>query len=485
MRHDDYAEMFKIAKMADEHRTLLRHLEQDKNLFGLKARDHLFQSHGGQAKMLTDLISPTRGDALRCGITSQLDSHRELFGMGRQSAAMKASLGIESDHRNRISQVMEDYKRPDAVEQARQKILGLTGDVHKTFAAGSRIGLMYEGESQRALRMLKEATSFPKTSVMASLGSLVSATTVSALESLRHDLFKRHRATDHASLAGLTTKMYESSFAYNRFATRTLAQIGADRNESRSLALTSSLLLANEQAIRTASVVTSLVDRTRESDSEPDSSAAPPMMNLYRVQQDELLDLDEDLLFGIGEMPEGAQYETLVPLAQPATLFEQARRCFELIAMCNETSQTCNGVEIFKPTPAFQLSFANLLCTVACTRPTLTNVVQNLYIVLYEAAGKDKLRYIEGKFVTSEECEVVWCVKHLRNKWLSHDADHGKEGDIKRDRRKLVEALESLGVERMPVNKNDYINIHGSLLDKVEQFLTLLLQRIAAPSTIE
>lgn len=40
MRHDDYAEMFKIAKMADEHRTLLRHLEQDKNLFGLKARDH-------------------------------------------------------------------------------------------------------------------------------------------------------------------------------------------------------------------------------------------------------------------------------------------------------------------------------------------------------------------------------------------------------------------------------------------------------------
>ena len=99
--------------------------------------------------------------------------------------------------------------------------------------------------------------------------------------------------------------------------------------------------------------------------------------------------------------------------------------------------------------------------------------------MLYEAAGKDKLRYLERNYLTRDECEIVWKIKHLRNKWLSHDAEHGSDRDIRESRRLRVEALNWLGVERIPTQQTEYAQIHRLLLEKVHEFLTLLLTRIA------
>jgi hypothetical protein len=204
----------------------------------------------------------------------------------------------------------------------------------------------------------------------------------------------------------------------------------------------------------------------------PRVRTSPPIINRYRVQREELLEQED--------VPGDADYETLAILAPSANLFEQARRCLELVGMCDETSQTCTGASVFKLTPMVLISFSGLLGTVACSRMTLAYVVENLYIVLYESAGKDKLRYVEGGYVTGDECEVIWKIKHLRNKWLSHDADHGKETDIKKSWRARMDALQWLGVESMPTTKEDYSVIHQCLLNKVEEFLSLLLTRIAA-----
>lgn len=62
--------------------------------------------------------------------------------------------------------------------------------------------------------------------------------------------------------------------------------------------------------------------------------------------------------------------------------------------------------------------------------------------------------------------------------------NHGKESDIKKDWSKRMDALEWLGVKQMPTNKDGYSLIHGCLLNKVEQFLMLLLERIATRTTI-
>ena len=274
-------------------------------------------------------------------------------------------------------------------------------------------------------------------------------------------------------------QLLQPTFAYDRFASRTLAMLRDAESESYAAALAGSIFLASEQNIRLNSLMQPFIERAY-GESFDLSAFAPkrrPVVNRFRVQRDELLEQDQ--------VPEEADYETLAPLAPSADLFEQARRCFELIGTCEEASQTCNGKSVFKFTPALVLSFANLLGTVACSRATLTLVVENLYIVLYEAAGKDHLRYIENGYVTKDECEVIWRIKHLRNKWLSHDADHGSDSDIKKSWRTRKEALEWFGFNQMPNVKDDYALIHRLLLNKVEEFLKILLERIAAPPGVK
>ncbi len=235
-------------------------------------------------------------------------------------------------------------------------------------------------------------------------------------------------------------------------------------------------MLADTQAIRTNSLLTALgAHLRRPSEIEPTPIVVLPraVINRYRLQREELISQEEGV-------PEDADYETLVELAPSAGLFDTARRCMELIGLCDEANQTCAGETIFKLTPMFILSFAGLLGTVAQNRVTLAQVVEALYIVLYEAAGKDKLRYLERNYLTREECEVVWKIKHLRNKWLSHDAEHGSDRDIRESRQLRLEALKWLGFERIPTQRNEYACLHGLLLEKVHEFLTLLLTRIAS-----
>jgi len=111
--------------------------------------------------------------------------------------------------------------------------------------------------------------------------------------------------------------------------------------------------------------------------------------------------------------------------------------------------------------------------------------VDCLYFLLYEGAGKDNLRFLKenGGVLEENECNLIWSIKHLRNKWLCHDPDHGKESDIKKSWGQLGAVLEDMGLHSLPTTPCDFRVLHRALLSRTQQFLRTIAQRLAAGGT--
>lgn len=466
----DIKELMGISRELDERRNLFGDLRHHEKTMRAAREVHSLKPLLEHSKRLSESIGFNHLEAINKGLSTSLVND-QLQGIAQHSTFAAARIEMDHGLRHQIKQLTEGPSATNALARMTEDLkLGLKADVSGFSHLRSRI----ETEMQGLLRSSRSVAENSSAPALASLSAAINATSFSATVALM-------RGFDNEGVLGTHRKMMEQlfqpSFAYNHFAARTIEQLSNPVTQSRSAALAGSLLLANEQAIRAAGLMQPLVNFQLLSDEGlpfPKFRTSPPIINRYRIQREELLEQEEDV-------PDDADYETLATFAPSTNLFEQARRCLELMGMCDETSQTCTGAGVFKLTPMVLISFSGLLGTVACNRMTLAHVVENLYIVLYESAGKDKLRYIEAGYVTGDECEVIWKIKHLRNKWLSHDADHGKESDIKKSWRARMDALRWLGVERMPTTKEDYSLIHQSLLNKVEEFLSLLLTRTAAP----
>lgn len=467
----DIKELMRISREFDERRSIVGDLRHHEETMRAAREFHSPNPLLEHSRRLSETIGFNHLEALNKGLYSSLIND-QIRGVAQHSAFAAARVEMDHGLRHQIKQLTEGLSATSALARMTEGLqAGLKADVIGLSNLRSRI----ETETQGLLRFIRSASENSSASALASLSAAINATSFSATTALM-------RGFDERGVLGTHRKMIEQllqpSFAYNHFAARTIEQLSNPITEARSAALAGSLLLANEQAIRAAGLIQPMVDFTFGREEMlppfPEVRTPTPIINRYRIQREELLEQED--------VPDDADYETLATFAPSTNLFEQARRCLELVGMCDETSQTCAGASIFKLTPMLLISFASLLGTVACSRMTLTHVVENLYIVLYESAGKDKLRYIEGGYVTGDECEVIWKIKHLRNKWLSHDADHGKETDIKKSWRARMDALQWLGVEGMPTTKEDYSVIHQSLLNRVEEFLSLLLTRIAAPT---
>lgn len=382
-----------------------------------------------------------------------------VFGNLRESSLLTAQSAIEQNWQQKLSELTTGISNRSAAQISDEFLSRIKADTLPKFHS------YIEVETERLRRSIGVLAGFSSASSFAALTATIDANSFVTAAKLMQGVDTGPQ---------LMKRIFEPSVAYGQFAARTIEQLTNPISESRRAALAGSLLLADTQAIRTNSLLTALgAHLTRPSEIEPTPIVVlpRPVINRYRLQREELISQEEGV-------PEDADYETLVELAPSAGLFDSARRCMELIGLCDEANQTCAGETIFKLTPMFILSFAGLLGTVAQNRVTLARVVEALYIVLYEAAGKDKLRYLERNYLTREECEIVWKIKHLRNKWLSHDAEHGSDRDIRESRRLRLEALKWLGVERIPTQRNEYARLHGLLLEKVHEFLTLLLTRI-------
>lgn len=307
---------------------------------------------------------------------------------------------------------------------------------------------------------------------------ITKATALSIIKSLM-DSFSNKSLLQHDNLLNRT---FKSLNTYDQFAKDTIAKLHSERNESIASALKGSLTLANEQMLRSTSIVRSSIenlDISNFDDSNLFFDKEFPQTNRYCIQKNELIERDD--------INEDEDYESLIIKSPAAISFDLAVNCLKLIGICNETSQTVKGSLIFTLTNSVWSNSFRLLQIVPTNKEKFAEIVDYLYFILVEGAGKDNLRFIDyqdgkhfGYFVNTEpEVEVIWKIKHLRNKWLRHDIEHGKDGSIKRDYRIRKETLEWFGMQKVPQSKDDFIFLYNKLMLKVKEFLHHLMDRVS------
>jgi len=147
-----------------------------------------------------------------------------------------------------------------------------------------------------------------------------------------------------------------------------------------------------------------------------------------------------------------------------------------LLITCNRAKKINGKDAIFKYTDKFVEAIVTLSRINSGDEHSLGDLVDALYLLVYEGAGKDKLRFLcdFGGPLKSQDCEFVWHLKLLRNKWLRHDIEHGNEKSIKRSWKELKEALDFFGLDELPMDIDEFKYLHLNILRNAELFLTLM-----------
>ena len=267
----------------------------------------------------------------------------------------------------------------------------------------------------------------------------------------------------------LSARLFEVPTTYTKFVRHTTDLLAADPTHDIAARLRASMNLAEHQLLEIADEVSDFI-AVPEDDEEPD---AIRILDAPFTQQDELLNYE----FIKDENDTAA----LTIVSQTAQNVQRARRLLKLITQCNEAGKTSeSGVEIFKPTTRLMTVFSDLPWLSATDRFRFGDVVDCLYFIFYEGAGKDNLRFLDkcGGPLTDVDCDLIWCIKHLRNKWSRHDADHGKEKEIQKSWAELAAKFRWLGLAEHPTDTRHFQQLHIKLLELAEDFLTRILNKL-------
>jgi hypothetical protein len=151
----------------------------------------------------------------------------------------------------------------------------------------------------------------------------------------------------------------------------------------------------------------------------------------------------------------------------------------KLLTLCNDAAIIAMRMEIFKPTNKVIGAILDLPQFVPKGKEEFGQFIDNLYTIFYEGAGDDKPRFLKenGGVLERSDCEFIWCFKHLRNKWLRHDPDHGNEKKVNQSRQSLREAFDWLGLNHMPTESEDFVYMHSKLSKGARKFLECLLEK--------
>jgi hypothetical protein len=270
----------------------------------------------------------------------------------------------------------------------------------------------------------------------------------------------------------LADRLMRPQYAYAHFASRTAECLAGAQSAVEASAYRASLRLAEMQLLTTTDALSRAVGTADFAVATP-VLEREPLIVVPRVQQQELLEsgiefADED---------SGAAIKAS-PTAQTAEL---AGSVLLLVTQCNEASKIAGGSDIFKPTNRMLEAFARLPWGLATDKEQLGDIVDCLFWTLYEGAGDEKLRFLKdyGGWMDAAECDEVFRIKFLRNKWLRHDPDHGKESKIVKGWEDVTGAIRELGLQGLPVTEADHRLLHRRMLEQIEVFLQKLLLRIS------
>lgn len=265
----------------------------------------------------------------------------------------------------------------------------------------------------------------------------------------------------------LAARLLENSRIYTGFVESTIQRISSAENKKIARALNTSLRLAEVQLLSTTEVLLSVI--TTPIDDEVSDTR---QLDLLIIQQEELITAAESQ-----NIEDEVALIELSPAAKASAL---AQNVLFLIVKCNEVVKVGEKSEIFKPTNKLLEVYADLPGLLPENKRIFGDFVDCLYFLFYEGAGKDKLRFLKehGGVLEPTDCDLIWCIKHLRNKWLRHDADHGKETQIKKSWKELSAKFDWLGLQHIPVNSEHFRYLHSRLLQEAETFLQNILEKL-------
>lgn len=165
----------------------------------------------------------------------------------------------------------------------------------------------------------------------------------------------------------------------------------------------------------------------------------------------------------------------------PSSDTELTRQTLNAVLRCNKASKLQGSEEIFKSTNQAQEALVMLPGIVVRDESSLRDFITYLYMLIYEGAGDQKLRFLKdnGGPMERDECDAVWNLKALRNKWLIHDPEHGDSKSIDRSYRTLAEGLNNLGLNKYPSKKEEFEDLQHKVLSTLLDFHTELERRIA------
>ena len=266
----------------------------------------------------------------------------------------------------------------------------------------------------------------------------------------------------------LSARLFEGPIAYTAFVRHTTKLLANNPTPDIASRLRGSLNLAELQLLDIADTVCGFLE-VPDDDEEPDNKRE---LTALFTQQDELL-----AYAGFKDETDTKSMTTGSPTAQTV---QCGRRVLNLVTQCNGAGKTSGkGEEIFKPTTRLLEAYHDLPWLSSTNRNDFANVVDCLYFIFYEGAGADNLRFLDknGGPLTHSDCELIWCIKTLRNKWARHDADHGREKDSLKSWSELTECLCFLGLTEHPTEARHFQQLHHQLLVMAEDFLALLLSK--------
>ncbi len=267
----------------------------------------------------------------------------------------------------------------------------------------------------------------------------------------------------------LSSRLFGLPNAYGEFVRVTTERLAADPSPDIAARLRGSLNLAEQQLLGIADAVSNFIAVPDDNDEPGDAR----ILDAPFDQQNELLGSPSI----VGEF----DVESMTIASTTAQTAQRGRRVLELVTLCNEAGKTSeSGVEIFKPTTRLMIAFNDLPWLSPTDRWRFADVVDCLYFIFYEGAGRDNLRFLEehGGPLSKADCDLIWCIKHLRNKWSRHDADHGKDKDIQKSWTELAAKFRWLGLAEHPTDAHHFQQLHLQLLVLAEIFLAKILNKL-------
>ncbi|MEX0937360.1 MAG: hypothetical protein WDZ59_05830 [Pirellulales bacterium] len=289
-----------------------------------------------------------------------------------------------------------------------------------------------------------------------------SATTKLARDFLDVEFFSRNVA--------LAERLFAPSQQFTDFARDTVSLLERAADGPQAWVLRASLEVAEEQLIATSGMLGAIIVVPDDGDSV---SASRPLNAPY-IQQEEMLSAAEE---------GGDEDSTRIVQASPAAYeVNLSRQMLKTIATCNEIRKVAGQVEIFKPTTRLLEVFADVPWLIPTDKESFACFVDCLYFLFYEGAGKDNLRFLKtnGGPIDDADFDFILCIKHLRNKWIRHDADHGDESAIKKSWAELSSKFQWLGLTHLPVSAEDFRLLHMNLLAQSVTFVNKILQGLVA-----